>query len=146
MKEGWSRRWKALLIWASGYLSFIAFVIVGGYVIVKSDDKELKDTVKKAFIVTLIFTAISMFFTLYSGIGGMTENYYTSGAYTAYSVLMLITNIAEIVVYVVFALLAFFNVKVVAGKSEAEAGKEETTGEKAAEPTEEKTEGEDVKF
>lgn len=121
MKEGWSRRWKALLIWASGYLSFIAYAIVGGYVIVKSDDEELKDTAKKAFIVTLIFTAISMFFSIYNSIGALSSSYYSSGAYVAYSVLQMIVNIAKIVVYVVFALLSFFNVKVVSDKSEEKA-------------------------
>lgn len=136
MKEGWSRRWKALLIWASGYLSFIAYAIVGGYVIVKSDDEELKDTAKKAFIVTLIFTAISMFFSIYNSIGALSSSYYSSGAYVAYGVLQMIVNIAKIVVYVVFALLSFFNVKVVSGKSE----------EKAEDKSEEKSVDNDVKF
>ena len=121
MKEGWSRRWKALLIWASGYLSFIAYAIVGGYVIVKSDDEELKDTAKKAFIVTLIFTAISMFFSIYNSIGALSSSYYSSGAYVAYGVLQMIVNIAKIAVYVVFALLSFFNAKVVSDKSEEKA-------------------------
>lgn len=121
MKEGWSRRWKALLIWASGYLSFIAYAIVGGYVIVKSDDEELKDTAKKAFIVTLIFTAISMFFSIYNSIGALSSSYYSSGAYVAYGVLQMIVNIAKIAVYVVLALLSFFNVKVVSDKSEEKA-------------------------
>ena len=134
MKEGWSRRWKALLIWASGYLSFIAYAIVGGYVIVKSDDEELKDTAKKAFIVTLIFTAISMFFSIYNSIGALSSSYYSSGAYVAYGVLQMIVNIAKIVVYVVFALLSFFNVKVVSDKSEekAEDKKEEKKEEKSS--------------
>lgn len=134
MKEGWSRRWKALLIWASGYLSFIAYAIVGGYVIVKSDDEELKNTAKKAFIVTLIFTAISMFFSIYSSIGALSSSYYSSGAYVAYGVLQMIVNIAKIVVYVVFALLSFFNVKVVSDKSEekAEDKSEEKKEEKSS--------------
>lgn len=134
MKEGWSRRWKALLIWASGYLSFIAYAIVGGYVIVKSDDEELKDTAKKAFIVTLIFTAISMFFSIYNSIGALSSSYYSSGAYVAYGVLQMIVNIAKIVVYVVFALLSFFNVKVVSDKSEekAEDKSEEKKEEKSS--------------
>lgn len=135
MKEGWSRRWKALLIWASGYLSFIAYAIIGGYVIVKSDDEELKDTAKKAFIVTLIFTAISMFFSIYNSIGALSSSYYSSGAYVAYGVLQMLVNIAKIVVYVVFALLSFFNVKVVSDKSEdkAEDKSEEEKEEKSSE-------------
>ena len=111
MKEGWTTRWKALFIWLSGYLSFIAFAVVGGYVIVKSEDEELKKTAKTVLIVTLIFTAISMFLGIYSGIGNMTDNYYASNAYDAYGVIQQITNIAKIVVYAVFALIAFFGGK-----------------------------------
>ena len=111
MKEGWSRRWKALLIWASGYLSFIAYAVVGGYTIVKSDDEKLKKTAKQAFIVTLICTAISMFLSLYNNFGGMADNYYTSAGYQVYSILLQLTNIAKIVVYVVFGAIEFFGGK-----------------------------------
>ena len=75
MQEGWSTRWKSLFIWLCGYLSIIAFAIAGGYAIVKSEDEELKNTTKKAFIVTLIFTLISMFFSVYNSIGGMADGY-----------------------------------------------------------------------
>lgn len=108
MKEGWSTRWKSLLIWVCGYLSIIAFAVAGGYAIVKSNDEELKSTAKKAFIVTLIFTLIAMFLGLYDAIGGMTDGYYSSAAYGAYSVMSKIVTIAKIVVFVVFAALSFF--------------------------------------
>lgn len=108
MNEGWSTRWKALLIWVCGYLSIIAYAVVGGYVIVKSDNEELKKTAKTAFIVTLIFTLISMFFALYSNIGGMSSGFYSSGAYEAYDILNKLTNVAKIIVYVVFGAIAFF--------------------------------------
>lgn len=108
MKEGWSTRWKSLLIWVCGYLSIIAFAVAGGYAIVKSNDDELKATAKKAFIVTLIFTLISMFLGLYSAIGGMTDGYYSSAAYKAYGIMSAIATIAKIVVFVIFAALSFF--------------------------------------
>ena len=108
MKEGWTTRWKALFIWLSGYLSIIAFAIVGGYAIVKSEDEELKKTAKQALIVTVIFTAISMFLSLYNAIGVMTDGYYASAAYEAYSILSQLTAIAKIIVFVVFAAMSFF--------------------------------------
>lgn len=108
MKEGWSIRWKALLIWLCGYLNIVAFIIAGGYAIVKSKNEELKKTTKQAFIVTLIFTLISMFFTVYSGFGGMSGDFYSSGSYTAYGVLLLISNIAKIIVFVICGAIAFF--------------------------------------
>lgn len=109
MKEGWSTRWKALLIWACGYLSIIAFALAGGYAIVKSDDEKLKQETKKAFIVTLIYTAITLVFTLFTNLGGLFDNqFYSSSAYSAYNVISKIVTIAECVVYVVFASIAFF--------------------------------------
>ena len=101
MQEGWSTRWKSLFIWLCGYLSIIAFAIAG--------DEELKNTAKKAFIVTLIFTVISMFFSVYSSIGAMADGYYSSGAYEAYGILKEIASIAKIIVFAVFAALSFIN-------------------------------------
>ena len=39
MNSNWSKKWKKCLIWFSSYISFIAFAIVGGYVIIKNDDE-----------------------------------------------------------------------------------------------------------
>lgn len=136
MKEGWTTRWKALFIWLSGYLSIIAFAVVGGYAIVKSEDEELKKTAKQALIVTLIFTAISMFLLLYSSIGGMTDGYYLSDANTAHNIMLQITNIAEIIVFATFGAISFFKVKPVKGGTEAEKKAEEKAIEEKAEEKE----------
>ncbi len=108
MKEGWTNRWKKLLIWVSGYLSIIAFVIVGGYFIIKGEDEELKKTAKLVFIVTIIFTAISAVLALYSSILTLAGASYTSTAYNIYEWLTSITLIAKIITFATFALLAFF--------------------------------------
>lgn len=125
MKEGWSQRWKKLLVWACGYLNIVAFVIVGGYFVVKTEDKELKNTVKSAFVVTLIFTALSMLFSLYNHIGGLVDGYYVSGAYDVYDVMSTLVNIAKIIVYVVMAAIAFFK----DGRSTVAAGETKQTDE-----------------
>ena len=108
MKEGWTNRWKKLLIWVSGYLSIIAFVIVGGYFIIKGEDEELKKTAKLVFIVTIIFTAISAVLALYSSILTLAGASYTSTAYNIYEWLTSITLIAKIITFATFAILAFF--------------------------------------
>ena len=108
MKEGWTNRWKKLLIWVSGYLSIIAFVIVGGYFIIKGEDDELKKTAKLVFIVTIIFTAISAVLALYSSILTLAGASYTSTAYNIYEWLTSITLIAKIITFATFAILAFF--------------------------------------
>ena len=137
MKEGWTTRWKALFIWLSGYLSIIAFAIVGGYAIVKSEDEELKKTAKQALIVTVIFTAISMFLSLYNAIGVMTDGYYASAAYEAYSILSQLTAIAKIIVFVVFAAMSFFkgNPTVTAEKAASVKTAENSEAVTAAEQT-----------
>ena len=42
MNKVWTKKWKEVLIWFSGYINFIAFALVGGYTIVKSGDEDLK--------------------------------------------------------------------------------------------------------
>lgn len=107
MKEGWTTRWKALFLWLCGYLSIVAFAVTGGYVIVRSENEALKKTAKNVLIVTLIFTAISMFFSIYNGIGNMTDNYYASDAYNAYDMMSKLVNVAKVAVYAICGALAF---------------------------------------
>lgn len=71
MKSDWNNRWKKALIWLSGYLSFIAFALVGGYVVVKCEDKELRKTAKTAFIATLLFTAIDVLISFFNRINAL---------------------------------------------------------------------------
>ena len=106
MKEVWTKKWKEVLIWFSAYISFIAFAIVGGYVIVKSNDDDLKKTAKSALIVSLIFSAISALLLVFHYFASMADGYYSSGAYDFYSITSNLVNIAKIVVYVVFIIIA----------------------------------------
>ena len=112
MKEGWTNRWKRLLIWVSGYLSIIAYVIVGGYFMVKSDDVDLKKTAKPAFIVSIIFTAISAFLTIYSACMSLAGTGYATGVYDAYTWMTNLTLIAKTITFVVCAIVSFFRDKI----------------------------------
>lgn len=107
MNEIWTKKWKKVLIWISGYVNFIAFAIVGGWVIVKSDDKELKRTAKTTFIVTLIFIAIEAILLILSSIFQQTSGYYSSNLYDVMSILSLIETIAKIIVYAIFIIFTF---------------------------------------
>ena len=106
MKEVWSKKWKEVLIWFSAYISFIAFAITGGYTIVKSNDNDLKKTAKTALVVTLIFSAVSAFLLVFHYFASMADGYYGSGAYDFYSIASNLVNIAKIVVYAVFIIMA----------------------------------------
>ncbi len=123
MKNIWSNKWKQVLIWFSGYISFLAFALVGGYTIVKSEDEELKKTAKQTFTVVLIFAAISALFSILNYIGGFGDNYYNSSLYDIYSILTRLLSIAQIVVYTTFIIMTLVK------KEEASAPVEEKKDE-----------------
>lgn len=106
MKNIWNNRWKKALIWLCGYVSLIAYAITGGYVIVKSEDEDLRRTAKTAFIVTLIFTAIDAFVSVLSSIHGLAG--YNQGFSEFLSWFRFFLQIAKIAVYAVFIILSLF--------------------------------------
>ena len=106
MNFNWNNKWKSVLVWLSAYLNYIAFAVVGGYFYIKNEDEEVQSATKQAFLVTLIFTAINAFLLLFSNIGGLTNTYYSSSAYKFYSVCVNLVNIAKVVVYATFIILA----------------------------------------
>ncbi len=105
MKSNWSNKWKKCLIWFSAYMSFVAFALVGGYTIVKTEDEDLKKTTKTTFIVSLIFACFSGFLTIFSCIAGMSSTYYNSAAYDFYDIFNKLVNIARVVVFAVFIIM-----------------------------------------
>lgn len=107
MNSNWSKKWKAVFTWLCGYLNIVAFAIVGGYNIIKSEDDELKKTTKKVLIVTLILTAISAFLSLFNYVASFSNGYYSSAAYDFYTEMNKIANIAKIVVFAVFIIIEF---------------------------------------
>lgn len=107
MNNIWTKKLKSAFIWLSAYMNFIAFALVGGYCIVKSEDEELQTETKRAFWVTVIFAVISAALTLFNYLGGFSKDYYYSSAYEFYTTCASLVNIARIVVYAVFAVLVF---------------------------------------
>lgn len=106
MKNIWNNRWKKALIWLCGYVSLIAYAITGGYVIVKSEDEDLRRTAKTAFIVTLIFTALDAFVSILSSIHGLSG--YNQGFSDFLSWFRFFMQIAKIAVYAVFIIFSLF--------------------------------------
>lgn len=129
MNEGWTTRWKALFLWLCGYLSIIAFALTGGYVIVKSENEELKKTAKNILIVTLIFTAVSMFLTVFNAIGSMADSYYSSDAYAAYNIMSQIITLAKVLVYAICGAVTFFKKEYGTEHSTNDQKKEEISNE-----------------
>ncbi len=102
MKQIWSLRWKKLLIWICGYLSIVAFAIVGGYTIVRSDSRALKQTSKNAFIAVVVFTVLEAIRLLLSSIGSV------SGGMAGFlAVYVMLVALAKIIVFACCAIIAF---------------------------------------
>lgn len=54
--------WQKLVIWLTGYLNIIAFVIGAGYIYTKCDDEEIKCTAKLSLITVGGFALLDMFY------------------------------------------------------------------------------------
>lgn len=96
---------KKILVWASAYLNVIAFVLVGGYFMLKDSDEKIKRTCKRAFIVWGIFIAINIvldFF--YNFIFGLD----LSTNYRVYNIINTLVNIFSFLTFVVFLLIDLF--------------------------------------
>ena len=99
-----------LAIWASVLVSYLAFAVVGGFCMIKSDREDLKNTCKKALVIALIFFAVELFLTVFHYIGSCFNGYYGSGAYQFYDIAGNIVAIAKIITVVVFAILGIVGV------------------------------------
>ena len=134
MKSDWNNRWKKAFIWLSGYLSIIAFAVVGGYVVVKCEDKELH------------FTSIDVFMSVLSRINALAG--YNLVFTNVISWINFVLFLAEIAIYV-FAIVVvlFVGNAPSAEKNEpaeqpvAEEKKESAEEEKSETPSDEEAKG-----
>ena len=143
MKGLWTKNWKKALIWLCGYVSLIAYVIAGGYVVAKSTDKELQKTAKQVFVVTLIFAAIEAVLLILSLIASLGADMGNALVWIRFFV-----TLAKIGVYAAGLLMALFtgegSARAVAAKEEKpESGAEETPGKNEAEEAPEGTQTEE---
>ena len=97
-----------LIVWASAYVNVVVFALCGGYAWFKSNDETVKNETKKALIVTLLFTAVGMIQSFVGQCLSLFGVSYGSDLYSAHQMIANVISIANIVVYAVFALLAFF--------------------------------------
>ena len=123
-----------LIVWASAYVNVIVFALCGGYAWFKSNDETVKNETKKALIVTLLFTAVGIIQTFVGQCLSLFDVSYGSDLYTAHQKIANVITIAKVVVYVVFALLAFFKNDNAAanGKGNASADDSATDAENTA--------------
>lgn len=73
--KGLSVKWQKLIIWLTGYVNLIAFVIAGGYLFKNTESEDVKRSAKAAFIVEAIFTAIEIVFLIIRNCVSLAEDY-----------------------------------------------------------------------
>ena len=129
-----SSKWQKLIIWVTGYLSIIAFVIGGGYIYMKTEDADVKKSAKTVFLISIVFTALDIIFLIVRNITS------AAGDYQALNVISIITSMIamiEAIVFVVFCALDMVGKKVIPvefldDKQEVEVKTEEVVVEEVA--------------
>ncbi|HBJ98072.1 MAG TPA: hypothetical protein DDY82_03275, partial [Clostridiales bacterium] len=91
-------------------------------VYLKTEDEDVKKEVKKVFLISLLFTGLSMLLSLIYNILGLAK----SSSYDFYYVLSRLISIAKIITFVVFGILAFFSPEKVEEQGEKAEDKEVT--------------------
>ncbi len=123
-----SAKWQKLIIWLTGYVNIVAFILGGGYVFLKTEDKDVKKSAKIALVVVAIFTAIDLVFTFLGYIFGLANVSYAAseGLNLARYAFLIFKPIA----FATLFLLDFFGVlskiSISANNEEKEEKKEET--------------------
>ncbi len=100
-----SLRWQKLIVWLCGWGSLIGLVVAGGYFYQKSEDEDIRHSVKWAVAVTAIFTGLSMLVSLVNYILSAASVYDPN--YTMNTISYCI-SIIKILVYAVLFSLDFF--------------------------------------
>ena len=103
-KGKWTEKLTTVLLWVGGFVNFIAFALLGGYLIVKGNDNQ-KITLKRVFVIILLFLAATAVMEVYYNFASMSGNYYGSLAQDFYSIMTKIIEIARIGVFSTFVVL-----------------------------------------
>lgn len=105
-----SSKWQKLIIWVTGYLSIIAFVIGGGYIYMKTEDADVKKSAKTVFLISIVFTALDIIFLIIRNITSAAGDYQ---AINGVSITVGVIAMIEAIVFVVFCALDMVGKKVI---------------------------------
>ena len=101
--EKLSTKMQKLILWVTSYTSIVALVLCGGYVLCRSEDKEVKKTAVQAFIVNAIFLGISAFLSLLYYL--LVTLCHVNGYASANNILTALVAMARIIVYAVMVIM-----------------------------------------
>ncbi len=124
--KGLSEKWQKLVIWLTGYLNIIAFIVGVGYIHQKTESDDVKASAKTVLFLTLIFTLISLITGILTNVFSLAENYEVTAKITDVNQ---IVSIIKSVVFAVLFILDLCGIKLLPVKSKK--------SEEAAQPNEE---------
>lgn len=127
-----SAKWQKVIVWLTGYLNIIAFMLAGGYIYLKTEDEEVKSSAKRVLVLVAGFAVASALIGFIYNILGVCNAGYD--ALNAMSKVGIVIDIIKTLVFGVMFIFDFFCIKLTAG------GAEKT---EADEPTDASTESTD---
>lgn len=101
-----STRWQKLIVWLTGYLSIIAFVIAGGYIHQKTESDDVKRSAKISLFTVAVFTAFEILFSIISYCYNLADTY-NSWVSDARYVLAIIKSVAFVTLFIVDMVVGF---------------------------------------
>ncbi len=101
---------QKLIVWLTGYLNIVAFVLAGGYVYLKTEDDDVKQSSKTVLILLAIFTAVEIVRTFFYYIFSVASN---GSALQTLNTLASVVGIIKVIVFVVFFVLDMVGIKII---------------------------------
>ena len=113
-----STTWQKIIIWLTGYLNNIAFILGGGYIYLNTDSEDVRHSAKTVLALLLGFTGVEILRSIVYNI--------LSVAGVSYDVLAVISDIASVItvikaiVFVTLFVLDLRGIKLTHSKTEKE--------------------------
>ena len=102
-------KWQKLIIWLTGYLNIIAFILGGGYIYLKTEDEEVKTSAKTTLALVIVFTAIKLLVYIIACFINMGENY---KAIKGIANVELFFDVIKAIAFTTFCVLDLFGIQI----------------------------------
>ena len=103
--KGLSSNIQKLILWLTGYVNIIAFILAGGYIFKSTDDEDVKESAKNVLFLYAIFTGINLVRNLIYNIMNV-----FGASYDALSVVSTIGTVFSIIQAIAFATLFILDI------------------------------------
>lgn len=106
-----SSKWQKTVIWLTGYLNIIAFILSGGYIYQKTEDEDVKTSVKTVLIFLVGFTGLDILrMVIYNILSVASVGYETLNVISAIGGIL---SVIRGIVFVTFYILDMCGIKLI---------------------------------